>query len=221
MFIGHYAVALGAKRSLPRVSLGILVAATSLVDLLWPVFLLIGWERVEIEPGNTALTPLNFVHYPITHSLVGAAGWALLFALAYWSFTRYLAGAIAVGAVTFSHWLLDLVVHRPDLPLYPGSGIKVGFGLWNSVPGAVILEGGMFLLGLWLYAAGTRPRDGIGRYAFWAFAGLLALIYVANIVGPPPPSARAVAWSALALWLLPFWAEWSDRHRIPLAGGSI
>ncbi len=97
MFIGHYAVALGVKRAVPRVSLGVLFAATSLVDLLWPIFLLLGWERVRIDPGNTAVTPLAFILYPITLSVVGAAAWAVLFALLYWAFTRYAVGSAVVG----------------------------------------------------------------------------------------------------------------------------
>ena len=213
MFLGHYAVALGVKRRMPRVSLGVLVAATSLVDLLWPIFLLVGWERLEIAPGNTAATPLNFVHYPITHSLLGAVGWSLLFSFLYWRVTRYAGGAVAVGLVTVSHWFLDAIVHRPDLPLYPGSPVLVGLGLWDSVVASVILECAMFAAGVWLYAAGTRARDGAGRYAFWGFVLFLALAYAGNVVGPPPPSWQAVAWLGLSLWILPFWAEWFDRHR--------
>jgi hypothetical protein len=122
--------------------------------------------------------------------------------------------------VTVSHWFLDLIVHGPDLPLYPGSSGKLGFGLWNSVAGTVLVEGGLFVLCVWWYARGTQARDGIGRHAFRAFVGLLGAIYVANLAGPPPPSWQAVAYSALVLWLLPFWAEWFDRHRIPVTGQS-
>ncbi|MGD8378091.1 MAG: hypothetical protein PVJ40_00045 [Gammaproteobacteria bacterium] len=224
MFIGHYAVALGAKRVMPRVSLGILVAASSLVDLLWPVFLLLGWEQVRVEPGNTVLTPLAFVHYPITHSLVGATGWAVFFGGVYWAATRHRSGALMVAGVTLSHWFLDAIVHRPDLPLWPGSVALIGLGLWNSIPGTVALEGSMFLAGVWLYAAASRPRDGIGRYAFWSLTGLLALIYAANVFGSPPPDPEAVAWVGLAGWLIPFWAEWADRHRRILSsnpGGPV
>jgi len=213
MFIGHYAVAFAAKRAVPRVSLGVLVGAASLLDLLWPVFLLLGWEAVRVEPGNTALAPLAFVRYPISHSLVAAAGWSALCGALYWGATRYRSGAVVVGLVALSHWYLDALVHRPDLPLYPGSPLKVGLGLWNSIPAAVLLEGLLFTGGVWLYARGTRAKDAIGRYAFLGFVGFMALVYAANLLGPPPPSWQAVAWVGLAAWLFPFWAEWFDRHR--------
>ena len=215
MFIGHYAVAFGAKRAAPRVSLGVLFAATSLLDLLWPIFLFLGWERVRIDPGNTAVTPLAFVYYPITHSLVGAAAWAVLFALLYWAFTRYAAGAAVVGLVTVSHWFLDALVHRPDLPVLSGSSLLIGLGLWNSAAGTVLVEGGIFTAGVWLYASRTGPRDAVGRYGFWILVGFLVLVYAANLLGPPPPSVDAVAYAGLAAWLLPFWAAWLDRHRTP------
>jgi membrane-bound metal-dependent hydrolase YbcI (DUF457 family) len=213
LFIGHYAVAFAAKRASPRVSLGVLVGAASLLDLLWPVFLLLGWEAVRIEPGNTALVPLAFVHYPFSHSLVAAAGWSAICGLVYWGTTRYRSGAAVVGLVALSHWCLDALVHRPDLPLYAGSPLKVGLGLWNSIPASVLLESLMFAGGVWLYAAGTSAKDVLGRYLFIGFVGFLALAYAANVLGPPPPGWQAVAWVGLASWLFPFWAEWFDRHR--------
>ena len=221
MLIGHFAVAFAAKRAVPRVSLGVLVAATELIDLLWPLFLFAGLEEVRIDPGNTAVTPLAFVHYPITHSLVGATGWAILFGLLYWAVTRYKAGAVVVGLVTVSHWFLDALVHRPDLPLYPGSSTLVGLGLWNSVAGTILVEGGMFLAGVWLYTSGTQPRDRVGRYALWAFVAFLVLIYVGNLFGPPPPSVQAIAWAGLASYLLPLWAGWFDRHRAITAAKAV
>jgi len=118
-----------------------------------------------------------------------------------------------VGLVALSHWCLDALVHRPDLPLYAGSPLEVGLGLWNSIPTSVLLESLMFAGAVWLYAAGTSAKDVLGRYLFIGFAGLLALAYAANVLGPPPPSWQAVAWVGLASWLFPFWAEWFDRHR--------
>jgi len=221
VLIGHFAVAFAAKRAVPRVSLGVLVAATELIDLLWPLFLFAGLEEVRIDPGNTAFTPLAFVHYPITHSLVGAAGWAILFGLLYWAVTRYVAGAVVVGLVTVSHWFLDALVHRPDLPLYPGSSTLVGLGLWNSVTGTVLVEGGMFVAGVWLYTSGTQARDRVGRYALWAFIAFLVLIYIGNLFGPPPPSVQAIAWVGLASYIIPLWAGWFDRHRVVTVAKAV
>src|SRR5947207_12830162 len=106
MFIGHLAVAFASKRFAPKTSVGTLIAATELLDLLWPVFVLMGWERVEIDPRNTAFTPLNFVSYPISHSLVAAAGWATLFALIYYVVIRYQKGAVLIWFGVISHWVL-------------------------------------------------------------------------------------------------------------------
>ena len=212
MFIGHFAVGLASKRVAPRASLGVLMAAPNLLDLLWPIFLLLGWEQVRIDPGNTAFTPLDFVSYPISHSLVTACGWGVLLALSYWILTRYARGAIVIACSVVSHWVLDFVTHRPDMPLYPG-GPRVGLGLWNSVPATITIEVAMYAAGAWLYLSMTRAHDRVGSYAAWGFLAFGLVTYVANILGPPPPSAHAIALAALALWIVPLWAWWFDRHR--------
>jgi membrane-bound metal-dependent hydrolase YbcI (DUF457 family) len=213
MFIGHFAVALAAKRTAPRTSLGVLVAGAQLLDLIWPPLVLAGIEEVTIEPGNTAFTPLNFVKYPYSHSLVMAAIWAMLAATVYWMAARYGRGALVVGIAVLSHWFLDFATHRPDLPLYPGSGRYAGLGLWNCVPATIIVEGLMFAVAVWLYTAGTRSRDRIGTTGFWSFVAFLVVAYAMNIIGGPPPSVRAVAGAGLAMVLLALWAWWVDRHR--------
>ena len=212
MFIGHYAVGFAAKRAAPNASLGPLMAAPILLDLLWPIFLLAGWEHVRIDPGNTAFTPLAFDSYPISHSLIASIGWAALFGGLYWAFTRYRAGAVAIALGVVSHWVLDWVTHGPDLPLYPG-GPKVGLGLWDSIPGTLAVEFAMLAIALWLYVRTTQPRDRTGRYGFWAFVAFALIMYVGNLMSPPPPSTRALAWFALTGWIVPFWAGWFDAHR--------
>lgn len=201
MFIGHFALALAAKRAAPTTSLGARVAAAQLVDLLWPLFLLLGLEVLAIRPGITAFNPLEFVSYPYTHSLLGSLVWAALFAGAYYAITRNRRGALVIAALVVSHWLLDVVTHVPDLPLFPGDSPKLGLGLWNSVTGTLVVEGAMFIAGVLIYVRLTRARDNIGRYAFAGFIGLLVVFYLASILSPPPPSAQMVAYSALALWL--------------------
>jgi hypothetical protein len=213
VFIGHYAVAFASKRFAPRTSLGALIAAASMLDLLWPIFILLGWEQVRIQPGNTAFTPLDFVFYSISHSLVAAVGWATLFALLYYAFTRYRAGAILIWVGVVSHWVLDWISHRPDMPLYPG-GPRLGLGLWNSTIATVIVEGLMYAIGVWIYLRVTRPRDGIGKWGLRSFVVAVAAFYVANIFSPPPPSVRMLGIGALGLsLLLVLWAWWADRHR--------
>jgi hypothetical protein len=212
MFIGHFAVAFAAKRAAPRTSLGTLFAAAQLLDLVWPVLVLAGIERVRVDPGNTAFTPLDFESYPWSHSAFMAAIWAALFGTAYLLRTGYRAGALVCALAVASHWVLDLVSHRPDLPLFPG-GPKVGLGLWGSVPATLVVEVALFAAGVGLYLATTRARDATGRLAFAGLVAFLAIIYAANVLSPPPPSARAVAASGLAMWLLVAWAAWADRHR--------
>jgi membrane-bound metal-dependent hydrolase YbcI (DUF457 family) len=213
MFVGHYAVALGVNKAAPEVPLGTLVFAAQLVDLIWPILLLLGVERVRIDPGNTAFTPLDFTHYPITHSLVGAVVWSALFGLVYLARRRRTRAAVIVGLAVFSHWVLDLLTHRPDLPLVPGSPVRVGLGLWNSVPGTLVVELGLFAVGAALYLRTTRARDRVGRYALWSLLVVLMIIYTANVIGPPPPNPTTIAVAGLGLWLFVPWAYWIDRHR--------
>jgi len=214
LFIGHFAVGLAAKRVAPNASLGALIAAPLLLDLLWPIFLLLGWERVRIQPGITAFNDLVLEHYPWSHSLVMSIVWAAAFAGLYWSRTRYRAGAIAIAAGVVSHWVMDWITHRPDLPLYPGGEQLFGLGLWNAPTATIAVESLLLVGAVWLYSRTTRALDPVGRFAFWSFVGLLALFYTADALSsapsPPPP---ALAWGALIGWVFPLWAWWFDRHR--------
>jgi hypothetical protein len=213
MFIGHFALGLAAKRAVPRVSLGVLFASAQLADILWPFFLALGLEQVRIDPGNTALTPLDFVSYPYSHSLLLLVVWGAAMALACSPFARGGRVFAVIGGLVVSHWVLDFITHRPDMPLYPG-GPKLGLGLWNSIPATVAVEVPMFVAGLWLYTQTTRPRDGVGRWAFTALVVTLLLIYVANIFSPPPPSVMALTIVAMiGAVLFTVWSGWADRHR--------
>ena len=214
MFIGHFAVAFAAKRAAPTVSLGTWFIACELVDLIWPLFLLLGIETVRISPGITAFTPLDFVSYPWTHSLLMCALWAAAMGAIYWALRQDKVDAIIIGAVVLSHWFLDAVAHRPDLPLAPQSDVKVGLGLWNSVGGTLVLESAMFAAALWFYAVGSRARDRIGRYGFVALVALLIVSYVSAAFGPLPPSVAAIAWTGIAGGILfGGLGYWIDRHR--------
>jgi len=214
MFIGHFAVAFAAKRAAPRVSLGTLFIACELVDLLWPAFLLLGFESVAIHPGDTAFTPLEFISYPWTHSLLMCALWALAMALAYFFIRKDASAAAVVGAVVLSHWILDAVVHRADLPLVPGGAVRVGYGLWNSIAGTLLVEGTMFAAAVALYVAATRAKDRIGSVGLWAMLALLVASYGGAAFGPPPPGVEAIAWTGIAGGIV-FGAlgYWVDAHR--------
>ncbi len=210
MFLGHFAAALAAKRAMPRASLGALVAAAQWPDLLWPVLLLLGVERVTVAPGDTAFTPLRFEAYPISHSLVATGGWALLGGAIWWLGSRDRRGAVLIALLVVSHWVLDVVTHRPDLPVTPWSEGRVGFGLWNSVKLTVAIELFMFAAGITLYF-GTSPRPWRRRIGAWSLAAFLAVVYVLNVFGEPPPGPGAVAWVTLSMWLLVAWAWAADR----------
>lgn len=217
MFIGHYAVALAAKRAAPRTSLGTLFAAASLADLLWPAFVLAGWEQVRISGGANPFLNLTFDSYPISHSLLTLIAWGVLLALGYRARTGYPRGAVVLAVLVVSHWVLDFATHVPDMPLYPG-GPRVGLGLWNSVWGTVLVEAVMFGTGLWLYVATTNPRDRAGRYGFWALVSVIALSYAASLFSPPPPTTQALAVGGIVFgWLFVGWAGWADGHRESVA----
>ena len=213
MLIGHYAVALGAKKFAPKTSLGLLIAAGTFLDLLWPLLLLAGVEAVVIAPGATKFTPLDFISYPWSHSLLTSMLWGAAAGLGYFAILRQRRGAIVVGLLVVSHWFLDLVVHRPDLPLVPGASVKLGFGMWNSPPATLGLELGLFALGVWLYCRATRALDGIGHWGLIGFVAFLLAIYGGVAIGPPPPNVSAIVWSDNAQWLLILLAWWVDRHR--------
>src|SRR5271165_32622 len=201
MFIGHFAVGFAAKRFAPRCSVAVLLAAPLLADILWPPFLLAGWEQVRIDPGNTRFTPFDFVSYPWSHSLLMLCIWATAFGAVYYAITRYRAGTIAIWVGVVSHWVLDWVTHRPDMPLVPG-GARYGLGLWNSIAGTMIVEILMFAAGVWIYVSATRPKDRIGRWAFIAYVVLLVVIYVADAFGSPPDNVAQVAWPGVAAPLI-------------------
>ena len=215
MFIGHFAVGLAAKRVAPKTSLGLLIAAPLLADLLWPVFLLLGWEHVGINPDGPPFLRLDFLDYPYSHSLLMDGVWAALFAGGYYAVTRYRPGALMIACGVVSHWVLDVITHVPDMPLTPGEGAtKVGLGLWHSVPGTMAVEIAMFAIGSYLYLTATRGRDAVGRYAVGVMIAVLFLLYVFTANAAPPPNVRALGIGGLVFGaLFPLWAWWGDRHR--------
>jgi membrane-bound metal-dependent hydrolase YbcI (DUF457 family) len=214
VFIGHFAVAFAAKKAAPRVSLGSLVIAAAFLDVVWPVLVLLGVERFRIVPGFTAINPFDFVHYPWSHSLLMTVVWALAFAFLYFWARGDRVGAVWVGIAVASHWVLDFVSHRPDMPLYPGGGERLGLGLWQSIPATFAVEGLMFAAGIALYMQSTKARDRTGTLAWWAFIALLVALYIPGPWSPPPPSENAVAiMGIVALAIFGPWAYWIDRHR--------
>ena len=209
MFLGHYGVAFAAKRASPETSLGTLTFAAQWLDELWPILLLLGVEQVRIAPGVLAASQLDFVNYPISHSLLTAVGWSIVLGLAYFIVRRRSRGAWIVAALVLSHWVLDFMVHAPDLPLYPG-GPRVGLGAWRSVPLTLVLEAIVYGWGLFVYTRTVKPR-----WPLWTLVIAQVGLYLAAFVGPPPPDVRVLAWSGIILWVFIPWAAWVDRSCKP------
>jgi hypothetical protein len=213
MFLGHVALGMAAKRTVPRVSLAVLILAAQFADVVWPLLVALGIEQVAIEPGNTRITPLNFISYPYSHSLLTLALWAIAFACVF-GLRRGRRAVPILAALVVSHWVLDVITHRPDIPILANERTKLGFGLWNSIPGTMLVEFGMYAIGLWIYLSSTRPLDGVGRWSFAALVAFLPVVYLANVFGPPPPTVSALWIAAFAgAMVLTVWAWWADRHR--------
>ena len=221
MFLGHHAVALAAKKVSAEVSLGTLVLSAQFIDLLWPVFLLLGLEHVRFAPGITAFSPFDFYDYPISHSLLTVVIWATGLGALYYAIRRSARGAWVVGGCVLSHWVLDFISHRPDLPLLPGSPITVGLGLWNTFVGTVVVEGGLFIAVVILYATSTRAADRVGTYSFWAFVAFLIAFYIGSMATQDPLTQEELGIGGLTQWLLVPWAYWIDRHRRVVTGREI
>lgn len=218
MFLGHFGLGFGAKTAAPRVSLGTLFIAAQFADLLWPALVLAGIERVEVLPGATAVTPLDFVSYPYSHSLLALVAWGSLFGIVYVTAARSrIAAGVALALLVVSHWALDALTHRPDMQLTITGPERVGLGLWNSVPGTIAVELLIFLGGLEIYRRSTVARDRIGSVALTSLVVFLLVVYASVVFGPPPPSGRIAAASAGSMWLLVVWGFWIDRHRTPLS----
>jgi hypothetical protein len=218
MFLGHYGVAFALKRAQPKLSLGTLFVATQLLDLLWGIFVLLGWEHAAIVPGITAITPLEFLNYPVSHSLVGALAWSVVATACYYSWpTRDTAhhwqAAAVVGVAVFSHYPLDVLVHLPDLPIMGNDSLKLGLGLWNRPVATMVAELLVFGLGVAVYLALRSKRQPVRPGRLVVLVIVLLGTYFTSIYGPPPPSMTAVAVSdILFILVIAALAAWADRR---------
>lgn len=212
MVIGHFGFGMGAKKFAPKISLGTLFIAVQFADLLWPVLLLLNVEHVTIRPDNPKF-PLDFTDYPISHSLLMGIVWGLCFGVVYWLLRKDARSALVLGICVLSHWVLDLIVHLPDLPLFPGNSPKVGLGLWNWPLLTALIEGALFITGLLLYLRVTRAKNTVGKWSLWLLVFLLVGGHIAGLVSPLPSSAHAIGWAAQYQWIYVILGYWVDRNR--------
>lgn len=217
MLVGHFAVAFAGKRLAPKLSLGTLVLAAMLPDVLWPIFSLAGLEYSAPPSGDVSRHGFDA---PVSHSLLTVLIWAVLFSCGYFLWRRSERGepsrryALVLFGAVLSHWLLDVVSYRHALA--PGVNGYVGLMLWNSLPATLLVEGGLWLVAIVLYLRATRAQNWAGLFAFWPVVAFLTFVWVANIrKGPPPP--EAVAGSLIFFLLLVAWAYWMNRAR-PASG---
>jgi hypothetical protein len=222
MVVGHCALALGAKKFAPDVSLGTLLMAALLADLLWPVLVLTGVEMFQIRIDATAVMPLEFMRFQYSHSLVSLIFAGVVFAAGR-AIVRTTSGRtlLVLTALVVSHWVLDVISHGPDVPVTPTGDGRLGLGLWNSVPGTLLVEGLLLAGGVALYATTTWSVNRQGRIGLWVLAGVLAAAHVALVFAPVPQSHEGVLGIAGSLWLVVIAGYWVDRHRtVPLRRGS-
>lgn len=203
MFIGHYGVSFAAKAVSKTVPIWILFLAVQFVDVIWAILVLLDIEKLRIVPGITATNPLDLYYMPYTHGLITTLIWGLAAGIGYYcirSREPWKTAAIVALAV-ISHWLLDLLVHRPDLPLY-GDVHKVGLGLWNYPAIAFTLEVILLFAGLVLYLRATPSLSRGRRQGFVVSAGVMVLVQSVVFFGAPPASDDATAISALVSYAL-------------------
>lgn len=216
MFIGHFGLGMATKKIAPQLSLGTLFMAVQFSDLIWPTLLLLGVEKVVLHPELGGERTIEFSSYPYTHSLFGAFVLAVLFAAVHYGIKKNGRNALILGAAVLSHWFLDLIVHFHDLPLFPGSSVKVGFSLWSSVGGTLLAEFILFISGIVLYLRSTKPLNAKARIVFWINIVLLLAVQLSNFWGPAPASVTALAWSAQFQWLFVMLGYWADRNTEPV-----
>jgi hypothetical protein len=211
MFVGHYGVSFAAKRVDRTIPLWVLFLAVQFLDVLWAPFILLGIEKIRIVPGITASNPFDLYYMPYTHSLVAAVFWSCLggFAYHFIAHPTHRQTSAVVGVAVFSHWILDLIVHRPDLPLY-GNSAKVGLGLWNAPVLAFGLEAALLFGGLWFCLRGRQAHS----HGTLVFGVLMLAIQAYIFFGPPPTSDRAAALTALIAYAVFATVIWwlQDRH---------
>jgi hypothetical protein len=213
MLAGHYAAAFAAKRITPQTSLGTLFAAAMLVDFLWATLVIVQVERTRLDPKLPGVMPVDFFEQPFSHSLATVLLWGAIFVFVHFFARKDRRACIALLAVVASHWVLDGISHRPDLPLFPTGVYRFGLGLWDSLPGIAAVETSLFTIAVWMYVRVTRPIGRKGVISLWSLVICLILLQVAAYALDPPSDSRLLAAGVLAQTVMVPWAAYADRAR--------
>ena len=214
MHVGHFATGLIGKRVDPKLSLGTMILASMLADVLWGVFMLAGVEEVEITNGRGAGNYFHPINIALSHSLVMLSVWGALFAGAHFLWRRSGHAALLLFFLVVLHWPLDVIAHKSDMPLAPGLPQQFGFGLWTNLIATILVEGGLWLLSIVLYLRTTRSRSRLALFIFWPVVLLVTLSWLNNIAGPPPPDVRIAPMLSLIYFsLIIAWGYWVNRLR--------
>lgn len=222
MFIGHYGIAFALKKYVPKTSLGILFICTQLVDILFFLFVPLGIEHLRIIPGFTEASPFDLYDYPLTHSLLGALAWTIVVYL----IVRFVPlrstvdtsykqrAALVLSVLVFSHFLLDVIVHTPDLLLVPGFDLAIGLGLWNSIIATVAIELAVLLVGFWIYLKSTSSdTSAVGKFGMYIFIIVLVVITILNPFMVYPNVLAAALLAEFMYTVLTLIAWWLDGKR--------
>ena len=222
MFVGHIAIGFAAKPVAPRTSLGTLVLAALWLDVLIWLFVLIGVEHVAVKPGITVTNALDLYDYPWSHSLLMSLIWGALFAGVYYAVGRYRRGTLLIFAAVVSHWVLDFVSHRPDMPLAPGVHRYYGLGLYNSRVGMLLVEGLLWVAGIVLYLRATRSRKRAGLWTLYVGALILTWLWIASLSGAPPRVSMVTMGiiDLIFLAIVVSWAYVVDKFRMSAGSAS-
>lgn len=223
MFVAHFAAGFAGKRAAPRISLGTLVLAALWADLLTWTLVLAGVEHIAIQPGITTTNALNLYDYPISHSLVMDILWGLAFGGIYYLVRKDWRGSAVLFAAVMSHWVLDFIAHRPDMPLLPGLHTYVGLGLYNSKLGMLLVEGLIWIVGIVIYERATRSRGWSGAILFYLVVALLTLLWLPSLNGAAPPVTiqKMGQIDVPALLILIAWAYLMDWLREPTVADAV
>jgi hypothetical protein len=226
-FIGHYGIAFALKKYAPKTSLGMLFIATQLLDIVFFILVTLGIEHLRIIPGFTEASPFDLYDYPISHSLLGALAWSVatylvvrFIPLRGSSDTPYRRRtALVLSMAVFSHFVLDFIVHTPDLLLVPGLDIRIGLGLWNNLIASIAVELAILLVGCWIYLRSTPSGAGlVGRYGMYAFMIVLAVITIITPFMTFPDVLTVAIVTELMYVMFTLSAWWLDSKRIATVG---